>query len=467
MSQTVSIHFGADRIFVVRACRHRQHIQILQTQSFADEEFDEFLTRDRCRSYIVCVDFDELIQETVHVPPADKKLFPKLMQASIRKMHPGIADHPLMYEVVEDILEDGKVWKKVACFVYSKEEIEKILARFINKNKKVSGLYSNAFALSRMVQAKQEITEDAVLCINAVAREKTIFLLKNKSMLLVRHIKTDEPGMDDAAIHNINMTVDYCLQSLRIRPTKLIILGRDKNALTEKDVEKKTKSSLEYGLFHNLTSIPFEIPSRIKVKSSSESINWELYWTAVGALFCSASESLSPPSYRQQLLQLQLYHSATYTCIAANVVVAAFLGLTIHSSQKLQRKIELENQKLVDASVIVEKFQSKNCELNEVLPGIGEVNNAALQAKFAQALIVLQCLDVAKMHTRSLHIVKQDLNALHLEVKGDIESIEYSRMQENFERLIASIKLTKNLEVTSQKMDPVGRMFMLELIYRI
>jgi hypothetical protein len=452
VSKFVSINFSLVAIRVVKGSLRRGVVKVDSATTMTEQEFDEFLSSDKCESYIVSANVKELFQEVIYLPTVDEKLLASLVRMEIGKLHSDLKNYSCYYEIIGDSLHEGRSLQQIVCFIYSNDDLAPLISRFTHHRKRIKYLCSTAYALSRLVASCPEATDEAMLCIEGSVGEKSLFLMENRKLYFVRNIQSNTAGIDKMDALNINMTIDFCLQSLRVKPQRVVVLGAEEQ--TQDDVPN--------------IMLPLQRLAAPAMIDVAPHILWE-YTVPIASLLCQTSirhGTILPQVYREQSRSMDILRFGAYMlafcCILTGLGVAmkAYSIIGLHENITILRKSSVSNER------IYMEYTRLYDELAGAVPMITAINKAAAQTKQLQSSLALRCLIVPGIRASTLTIKRKDDLTLAIEFKGDLQGTRYSEAQTAFESLIASIKATGSLEIVTSKMDPVTRTFTLELLYK-
>lgn len=452
MAQRVFISFSHDEIQVVAATCLHGNVHVKRAYRLSDEEFDEFLRLDSTESYVVSVNIEELFQEIIHLPPAKEKYLDQLVRGEIRKLHPDLENYTVFYETFADTLYEGKFFKKIVCFIYSVNDIAPVISRFTRFGKRISQLYSSSYVLSRLVDSSSAATFDPLLCIALGKERKTVFLLEQNRLYFVRQIQSHTSGIDELDVHSINMTIDHCFQTLRLKPRYAVCLG----------AEEVIRDSAE--------GIMLPLQSQISCKAIA--VNTDLLWeyaTPIASTLCRTTPqkgNILPKGYQAQSFAMDLLRSGTWFLACLCLLAAFGSAVKAYSLAGLRQNIMVQRTALNGVDLAMEEYSRVSVEFSKAEPMIAAINQATAQAHQQTALVALGCLSSSGIHPTSLIMKPKDGTELAIEVKGELKGDNFTELQARYERLIANIKVTGKLDIVVRKMDPAARSFELELIYK-
>lgn len=284
----------------------------------------------------------------------------------------------------------------------------------------------------------------------ASGTDKILFLTKKGNLLFLRTIHSQESGLHDIDIQNINMSINYIRQTLRLTPSQIILIG-----ITDKD--NATKNLLapvvcmkypHYILAPDETIKEFIVPiSAILYAEKQHMVN------------------LLPQSYRNIYHQKKLL---TYCMIAFLFFSAVSLGyLKLNVSKIFQYKDRIKSLR----AEVMEKKSAYHADdnlyqkLQKLMPLVNFMNTANLSPDFQKVLIALECLSMKDVDVQLIRIDNED-PTLSLQISGDITANNFANMQITYQRLIEVIKKCKEIELTSDKIDLKDKNFSIAARYR-
>ncbi|MFN3532395.1 MAG: hypothetical protein ACK41Q_07775 [Candidatus Brocadia sp.] len=419
-----------------------------KTRILHDEEFDNFLKTEKERSFTVVCNFKSFYQDIVLFPPVKGKYYKTVIETEIRKKAADLKDFSFFYKILGEKYIEGKARNEAFVFAVDNEELFGIINKFEKHGKTVSRLYPNALTLSYLVQSTENLSNEPVLCVAASGTDKILFLMKKGNLLFLRTIHSQEGGLHDIDIQNINMSINYIRQTLRLTPSQIILTGIvDKNDTTNLLVPVADMKYPHFILAPNETLKEFIVPISAILYAEKQSM-----------------VNLLPQSYRNIYYQKRLLAYCTIAFLFFSAISLWYLKMNVSNIFQFRDKIR---------SLRVEIMQKKStyCDdnryqkLQKFMPLINFMNVANASPDFQKALITLECLNMKNVDVQSIQIDSEG-QTLHLQIKGGITANNLANMQMTYQGLLEVIKKRKEIELISDKIDLKDKNFSIAARYR-
>lgn len=445
------VSFESENVKVVHADYRHGNVTIEKTFTFSNIEFDKYLETTKDDEFIVANDFQNIHQDVISLPPAQDKYLRTLIELEIKKRIPELKDFSFFYEELRDIQKEGKKSKDVFFFAVPNEDIDAVLNRFVKYDKVVTYLYPNVLPLSRFLRIEDGEEGQPILGVVDLGVNKTMFLVRDEKLSFVRVAQSDQRGMSELDIENVNMTVAYCRQVLRLNPSRVVFLGIPESG--------------------NTTVTPVvpvavaKYPPAIMAFENSISE----YIVPLSALIHArelGKSNLLPAVYRGIILQRKVL---TYAILF--LVLFSFLGLCyggIRAADLIMTKSEITAARndISGKQRIVDEYEKASGELTKLEPLIKFMNTAQASSDLQKILAALQVFSMNTVYVKSISI-NDDSGNVALKIEGNVSSQNYKELQTNYERLIESIKNMKELELVSQALVLKEKDFRIEVKWKI
>ncbi|MCX5802921.1 MAG: hypothetical protein NTU69_05220 [Proteobacteria bacterium] len=189
-STQIAVSFEDGLVKVAYGTLTHGDLVVTRTLTLKDEEFDDFLTREKTPDFIVVNNFKTFYQDVLLLPPAGEKYLKTLVESGIRKNAPELKNFTFFYAVLRERLYEGKMVKETFVFAVDNSELNLLIERFTRYGKNVSRLYSDVFALSQLIQSSGESDDKTVLCILDSSSTKSLFLIREGKLFFIRVVQS-------------------------------------------------------------------------------------------------------------------------------------------------------------------------------------------------------------------------------------------------------------------------------------
>ena len=167
-------------------------------------------------------EFKEAFHGTLNTPVVRPQYLVKIVEAEIQK---ALVERNISFiysNLGERVIENKKVLE-IFYYAVKAEAVNRIVGRFYENGKTVSALYPSVFTASAVLDLEQ--SADPGMGVYSTGKEKVAFFTKDRKIQFIRTYEAFEPGLTDFDIQNINMTISYCFQNIRISPSSIFLMG--------------------------------------------------------------------------------------------------------------------------------------------------------------------------------------------------------------------------------------------------
>jgi hypothetical protein len=448
--QTV-VSFEEDTVKVIRASRTAGKTAVDRSQSFTNEEFNDYLRTTTERNFVVVCTFRRFFQDTFSFPPAKEKYYPTLIDAEIRKNSLGAKDYLFFYHILEDNQQEGRKTRETFVLAVEREIIDGIVERFDRCGKTIIALYPSVVTLTSLLAPMEEVKDDVVLGILEAGKSKILFLIKDRALCFVRFIQSDAAGINDLDVDNINMTISYFRQTLRVNPSKVVLLNfRESTEVAARIVVPVV----------DMGAIP-----RLSVAGTIA----EEYIVPISVLADSvhlAHSNLLPPVYKTLPIQKRILSAAmallvlvTLGCLGSIVFSVQGISVRKDAIARMEREIAQKEPAFRDYRMARDRLQT-------VQPLLAYANKAFSLPETGKILAALGFLPLDHVVMESIQIdVKEGETMVHL--KGAIQATDYAGMDSDYRTLLSRMRKVERLEILSHEIDPKDMTFTIEAKWTI
>lgn len=351
MKKQTIVNFEGEEVRVLSVSTEKGALSVVdQTTALPDHEFDRFLLTENTKEYTVVASFPDFYGEVIHIPPAPPKLIRTVIEKEIKK-NSHLTDFSFAFSEISEKIADQRKAKELFVYAVDNKYIKEIILRFTSKGKAVKAIYPDIFAAAALTGW----SNNTALNVLWSGKYKYLFLARAKKVLFVRAVQSVSSDIDTNDLQNIKMTLNYCIQSLKISPDNVVLLG----ALS-KGAAEEFKTFVPLSCFFN--------PS-INLLAQKNLLNTE-YFSAAAALFVQHEpvSDFLPKADKQVFIAekaLRLLMMLFIAATAAMLIQCAMLALNI---QELKTQMEMVRGNLPDLMMISEKHRIKSKEFETYKP---------------------------------------------------------------------------------------------------
>lgn len=452
MANQIAVSFDDEFVRVVYASSSRGSLKVRKTLLMKNEEFDKFLTREKSSDFIVVADFKVFYQDTLYLPPAKKKYFQRIVHSEIKKTIPKLRDFSFFYIVLGETVLGGRKTVEVYFYAVENAELFQLIRHFDKHNKTVKYIFPVVASLSRLVEAASGNKGELQLCVAKTGSNMTVFLAKDGKIYFTRTAQPQETGIHGINVRDINMTVDYCSETLRMPPSSILLLG------------------LEHGESMSFTvpaaSVHFPHDIRVSGEDAAD------FLAPIAALLPGRGAervSILPRQYELLTLQKRVFAIGTIFLLILSLAGLWYLKIMGSEVSKLKREEELLRTQIGVMESSRRSCELRNNELSKYIPLINFINNINSAPDAQKALLSVSSLKA--VHGSALQLNSLTINAdtasrgLRLILNGDIVETRYADIREHYSELIKELRVLRGMTVVSDTLDLKNKNFQIEARY--
>ncbi|MBF0505610.1 MAG: hypothetical protein HQL09_02140 [Nitrospirae bacterium] len=464
MANRIAVSFEDEVVKVVYASLSHGSLTVRKTLLLKNEEFDDFLAGERHREFIVVADFKVSYYDILFLPPAKDKYLRQIVYSEIRKKNPELKDFSFSYSVLGETVRESRKALEVFFYAVSNADLYQIIQRFDKYRKTVKSIFPIAAALSRLVNALPVAGDEPQLCIAETGPNKTLFLVKGGKLHFIRTANALETGVHDIDVHDINMTVNYCRQTLRMTPSSVLLLG---------GVCLGYDAAMGFNVPSASMLLPFGIPGAcvyIPEKIFARREEAMDFVSPIAALMPYKSAdafNILPRQYEFLTLQKKGLALCTVCFILLSLIALWFLRTKISEISRLKGEAALLRTDISMMESGRRSYDMHYAELMKYMPLINFLNSVNSAPDAQKALISLSSLK--EPHNKAVELkaltVTVDSGALKLVLQGNIEAEKYADIQKHYRTLVDELRRLKGMTVGSDTLDIKNRKFQIEARY--
>ncbi len=451
MKRKIALSFENDLVKVVYAEATRTGTVVEKTLTFDNDEFDRFLPAMPEDEFIVVQNFEAVYQDIISLPPAKERFLRQLVQLEIKKRVPDLKDFSFFYVELREVQREGRKSKDVFFLAVESSEVQAIIDRLARAGKVASGIYANILPVSFSTGVSDAEADEVILGVLDIGTNKTIFLTRDKKLCFVRVAQSDGRGIDQNDIENINMTISYCRQVLRINPSTVVF--PDASGSGPLPAAPAVKVS------------PAKYPSTI-VAFNDTLRDYITPLSAINHIREIEESSLLPDTYRDMVVQRKLMAYCILVLGLMSLIGLGYIGFQWLDIVKTKTTIESLRRDIGKRQAVIGEFEGALAGIQKFSPSIEIVNTFGKSANMQDVLVELQDIATEGVDLRSI-IMKNEKEAVTIELKGIVRSSSYAELQSRYEIFLIRLKRSGRTEVTAHKLELNDRGFTVNVKWKI
>ena len=450
MTRQIAVSLENENVKVVYAEIRHGNVSIEKTLTFSNTEFDHYLETTKDDEFIVVNDFQNIYQDVISVPPAQEKYLRMLIKLEIKKRVPELKDFSFFYEELRDVQKEGKRSKDIFFFAVASEDLDVVLNRFSKHDKIITFLYPNILPLARFLQIEGGEEGQPTLGVVDLGTSKTMFLMTDRKLNFVRVTQSEQRGISRLDIENINMTIAYCRQVLRLNPSRVVF--SDSQGSTNTDIAPV------------VPVVSAQYPSTVVAFKDMVTEHVVPIAALVHAKELRAS-SLIPLVYQGINIQKKIMVYAIAVFLSLSVLGIGYIGVKAANAILTKEEIKKTRLDITGKQSIIDEYEKVSGELQKLMTLMNFMNTANMSVDMQKVLLSLQVFSNKTVNIKTINI-KDEKDSLLLQVEGNILFRSYKELQSNYENTIDAVKKTNELEIVDQSLDLKTGSFKVDLKWK-
>lgn len=188
------------------------------------KDFPEFIRKKGIKDLIISQFLPNLITFRFNLPFTQKtikkkKILDGIAMGEIKKRYPDLNNFSFIYKLYESA---GGLY--IRCYLLDEANFDTV-NKLIIEGLNVKAFYPSFLPLIELLKAREELVKnDQIICLLS-GKLRYIFVLHGEELILQRSFESSVESLGEEDVLNINMTVSYSIQNLRIKPEKVIFIG--------------------------------------------------------------------------------------------------------------------------------------------------------------------------------------------------------------------------------------------------
>ena len=452
MRNVFSFHFDGTIFQAVHACISGGALTIKNARTSPYDALDDYLSGCRGKNFVVCWNPALFHNDILLLPPAVSKHYDKLVRTEVQKNHPELSSFTTFHSSVGLSSIENKTFNKIAAFSYDDAPLSQFLAAFTRHGKSVSRSYAAPYSIFRLLASTLPADADQPrLFIASVPGEKLLLVGGKRGLEFIRKIPSSDPALLPSDIQSINMTLDYCLQSLRVKPVEAVLLDQ---------------SGAPDAVFP-LLSVPLSLARPPALAGASrEMVSDYLAPLAAALHFLEAPErgDLRPTDYASFSRSKRILATSSMVIGAAALVLAVRSWTEMTVISDLKSDIAKQRTALSGSSQEMAKYLKLEAELKSLGEPLENLRKQRSSPQKAAALASLT-LPATPEYCFTGISIQDGAGALEVRIEGEIGSTGYGQVQATFESIVGQIGKIPGYAISSSHLDVTRKTFAIKARY--
>ncbi|HBZ55107.1 MAG TPA: hypothetical protein DEO88_06850 [Syntrophobacteraceae bacterium] len=451
MGQQIAVSFEDEWVKIVYGSTRKGTVAVYRTLTLKETELDQWLASEKSREFIVVCRFPAFYSDITALPPAKDKYLAKMVEAEIRKKYPEAKDVSFFFSVLGTRESGFKQVKEVFYYAVDNVILHGIVARFERFHKRISVLCPDVLALTHLVRTSDQTSAKTVLCISLTEGSKTLFLLKNGDLRFLRVIPSMGRDIHQVDVDNINMTIGYCRQALRVEPQQILLVG-----LPETDMETP------HGAVVPIAPVKYPGIVGCTAATAAECIS------PIAAILAAPrmkSSSLLPADIRSGYRMRYLLASGILLFLVGTLIATGYLALSLGEFVYARNKIRSVRSEIPGLSTLLADYQARLGRMQELASYVAAVNELQSTPGIQGALAELRFLPMPGINIQNLQITT-DADALKMRLDGQVRFRSLAELHANYQKLLTTFKSIATMTIVSESLNIRDGKFSVDIQYR-
>jgi len=452
VNNILSFYFDGLIVQAVKVSISGNSVAINDVSTFPLHDFEDYLSLCREKSCIVCCNPPHFYQDIVHLPPAAGRLYGKLVRAEVQKTHPDLTSFSIFFRIVGESMIETRPYNKIAVFSYPDDFLSDFISEINRFRITITHIYAAPCSILRLALSTCALDPNQPrIFIATLLGEKLLLISENSELEFIRKIPSLDSDLLPEDTNNINMTVDYCFQSLRMRPTEVVMINQPERA----------------DELSHLVSVPYRSVLPPRLDNMPPRIIQD-YLAPVAAAMHSVDSpgmgNIMPSDYAAFTMHKKVFAVTTIVLSLFILLLTGYLVKETMTISALKSKIGRMRTELSGSAGEIATFRKLDAETNRLKQPLDLINkqNSTLNPATALAALILP---ESGDYTIEGIIIKSESNVLNVQIYGAITVSGYRNTQASFEKLVALIAKIPEYTISSSKIDIKSKSFGIQARY--
>jgi len=452
MKTVHSLYFDGAIVQVLKVCISGDTVTIDDAQTFAHFELDGYLSGCVGKTFVISCNPLQFNQDILHLPPAASRQYNRLVRFEVQKLHPELTSFTTFHSNVGQVTIDTKVYNKIAAFSYADEIQANFISAFNRRGKVISHSYAAPYAIFRLIASTcLEDTAEARIFIASIPGEKFLLAGEFNELEFIRKIPSSDAILLPADIQNINMTLDYCFQTIRVKPVEAVMLKQSE--IMEEEFP--------------LLSVPMRASQSPLLEGVPHHILADYLAPLAAALHYFKSPhaaDILPTDYVSFSRSKKVLSAAGMFMIVFAILLAGFALMQWMVISDLKSGIGTLRSNMSRSNVELANFRKLDEKLKSLSKPLEIIKNNISPLNPAEALASLTLPNTEEYYVKGISI-QNGAGFLSVQMEGDITVSGLGNIQATFEWIVEKLGKIPGYAVSSSTLDIKQKTFKIQARY--
>jgi len=452
MKTVFSLYFDGAIVQVLKACISADRLTVEDARTFPHYELDGYLSGSAAKDFIICCNPLQFNQDILHLPPAAARQYGKLVHLEVLKNHPELTSFTAFHNIVGQSIIDTKAYNKIAAFSYADAAQSDFISALNRNGKAILHSYAATYTIFRLIASTcvKDATE-ARIFIASIPGEKFLLVGENNELEFIRKIPSSDAMLLPTDIQNINMTLDYCFQTMRVRPVEAVMLNQSE-IMDEQ---------------FPLLSVPMKTLRSPRLEGVPQHILADYLAPISAALHYfnnPNSGDILPSDYVSFMTNKKVLTTAGMLMVALAVLLAGFALMQWMVISELKTDNGRLRANLSSAKEEIAAFRKLDEKLHSLSKPLEIIKNNSSSLNPAEALAALTLPKSEEYYIKGISI-QAGTGFLSVQIDGDITVSGLGSIQATFEWIVEQLGKIPGYAVSSSTIDIKQKAFKIQARY--
>ncbi len=444
MGKAVAVSFEGDVVKVVQASLKGKSVSVDKVETVALGEFEEYLRKQKAGEFIVACDFKESYQDVISIPLVKEQYLKRIIETEIKKAT-SLDNFLFIYTVIGEKALESRKTMEVFYYAVRKEAVREIVERFYENGKSVKALYPAVFPAASLFDS--QIPGEVHMGVYSSGKSRTAFFTKKGAIYFIRSYESYEPGYSDFDAQNINMTISFCFQNIRINPAAVFLMGT---------LSEASQSSA-------LSTVPLAcLGNTGHIRCSMETFN-EFILPIASFSALKSSNIIGPEFNRLYVLKNYIKYAAV-VFMALAILCGGFASY--EAKLAADRKDQISSTATARAATekVFAEYSARTEKINQYRPIVEFLNKPA--PDIHKLLVLFAEIEMGDLKLDTINALLKEDQSLTVFLAGNVLSGTYTAMQDALDHMIAQLSEKGKIELKSKEIDLKEKKFTIEISYK-